>query len=312
MKNNKFLNVIKILWLVAVIAGGVYYVVKNYDTAIEYLSSIEPLSLIISFALIIALRILSVDLVRRSLVIIGWKPNFGRAFSLVSISQLGKYIPGGIWQFVARFGAYKENQISNKDMGKSFLIENIWMVGGAFFCSLAFLLISIPNTVLRNINLQLTTLTRYLLALVCILLWLLMLIIVERIFDQKSKRDHPLIVVKQFTSQAVMWIINGISFFILLPGAETLNSIFFSIGACGASFLAGYVAIFAPGGLGVREYVTTLLFSLVYVNVEIGILSIVHRLLYTVAEFLLAGIAYLIPNKGQPVANGESELPDHK
>ena len=310
MKKSKFLNGIKIVWLVAVIAGGVYYVVKNYDTAIEYFSSIEPLELIISFVLIIALRILSIDLVQRSLVIIGWKPNFKRAFSLVSISQLGKYIPGGIWQFVARFGAYKENQISTKDMGKSFLIENIWMVGGAFFCSLAFLLISMPDTVLQDVNLQLSTLIRYLLSLVCIILWLLMLIIIERIFDQKPKRDHPKIVLKQFISQAVMWIINGISFFILLPGTEIVNGTFFSIGGFGASFLAGYVAIFAPGGLGVREYVTTVLFSLVYVNVEIGILSIVHRLLYTIAEFLLAGIAYLIPNNGQPVADSEPALTD--
>lgn len=305
MKSKKFLNVIKILWLVAVVAGGIYYVVKNYDAAIQYISTIEPVKLIISFLLIVAVRILNVDLIQRSLVIVGWKPNFSRAFSLVSISQLGKYIPGGIWQFVARFGAYKENQLSNKDMGKSFLIENIWLVAGAFFCSLAFLFLSIPNSVVEKYQIFLSVQLRVLLTLVCIFAWLLTLVIIEHRFDPRTKGSHARIVLTQFVTQAVMWILTGISFYVLLPVAGSLNDICFSIGAFGLAFLAGYVVIIAPGGIGVREYVAAVLFAIMYANLEIGIFTIVHRLLYTIVEFLLAGIAYLLPNKASSVENGD-------
>ncbi len=295
----------------AVVAGGIYYVAKNYDAAIQYISTIEPVKLIISFLLIVAVRILNVDLIQRSLVIVGWKPNFSRAFSLVSISQLGKYIPGGIWQFVARFGAYKENQLSNKDMGKSFLIENIWLVAGAFFCSLAFLFLSIPSAVAEKYHIVLSVQFRVLLALVCIFAWVLMLVIIERRFDPQTKASHARIVLVQFVTQAMMWILTGISFYVLLPVAGSLKDMSFSIGAFGLAFLAGYVVIIAPGGIGVREYVAAVLFSLVYANIEIGIFTIVHRLLYTIVEFLLAGIAYLLPNKPAP-ANGGAPDADKK
>lgn len=297
--------------MIAVIVGGVYYVINNYETAINYLFSIKPVLLVICFLFIIGLRVLNVDLVQRSLVIIGWKPNFKRAFALVSISQLGKYVPGGIWQFVARFGAYKDNQISNKAAGKSFLIENLWMVGGAFFCSLAFLVISIPDEVIQGYGVYLPMLVRILLAFFFIAMWLVLLVVIERAFHKVSIRENLHCVLKQFTAQALMWIINGISFYVLLPGTGALEDLFFSIGAFGASFLAGYVAIFAPGGIGVREYVTTVLFSIAYGGVEIGILTIVHRLLYTISEFLLAGIAYLMPNARKSPAILESELNEH-
>ena len=301
MNKKKFLDVIKIVYVIAVVGGGIYYVIKNYSTAIQYLSSISIAKLLISFILIVIMRILNVDLVQRSLILIDWKPDFKQAFSFVSISQLGKYIPGGVWQFVARFGAYKENNITYKDMGKSFIVENIWMVAGSFLVSLFFIFISHPTTILQKYGAELSVTIQMIIGGVCLVFWFLTLVIIEIIFKSKTRKPSLINVCKQFISQTAMWVTLGASLFCLFDQPISFNNLFFTIGAFGLSFLIGYVAIFAPGGIGVREYIAVLLFSVMFSSTEIGIYTIVNRLLYTLAEFLLAGIALLLnPKKQHP------------
>jgi uncharacterized membrane protein YbhN (UPF0104 family) len=294
---KSLLNILKIVWVVAVVAGGIYYVVKNYALAIQYLSTINPIKLLICFLLIVVVRLLNVDLVQRSLFLVGWKPDFKLAFNFVSISQLGKYIPGGVWQFVARFTAYKENQISYKNMGKSFLVENLWMVIGSFLVSVFFLGISHPAEILVKYGIHLSDSLLLIIAVGSMVLFFASLIVIEFVVKTDTRKPSLKNVVPQFISQTFLWIILGVSFFSLFSQTGTLNDLFFTIGAFGLSFLVGYVAIFAPGGIGVREYIAVVLFSLMFSSAEIGIYTIVHRLIYTIVEFLLAGLAYLLSRK---------------
>lgn len=249
------------------------------------------------------MRILNVDLVQQSLVLIGWKPNFKEAFSFVSLSQLGKYIPGGVWQFVARFGAYKEKQIAYKDMGRAFIVENIWIAIGASLVSLFFIFISKANAVYEKFTLVISPLLQVVLAIICLLLWFGLLIGIEWFFKSEVHKPSLKNVMEQFISQTGMWIIFGLSFFCLFSRTGTINDLFFTIGAFGLSFVAGYVVIISPGGIGVREYIAILLFTLMFSSTEIGIYTIVHRLLYTIAEFLAAGIALLISHKTKGLQN---------
>jgi uncharacterized membrane protein YbhN (UPF0104 family) len=297
LKKNKILNVIKAVWAVAVVAGGIYYVIKNYTTAINYLHNISTFKLILSLAFIVVVRVLNIDLVQQSLVLVGWKANFKKAFSFVSISQLGKYIPGGIWQYVARFQAYKEADITYKNMGKAFVVENIWVVVGSFLVSLAFIFFSRPVALLQKYGIQLTNQIMILLGIVCLLLWLTVLAVIEQVMKAKSQSFSTKRLVLQFISQTLLWILLGVSFFCLFSKTSSLNDLFFTIGAFGLSYLAGYVVIIAPGGIGVREYVAILLFSGMFSSAEIGIYAIVHRLLYTIGDFGLAGISLLFSRK---------------
>jgi uncharacterized membrane protein YbhN (UPF0104 family) len=294
LKKNKILNILRVIWIIAVVAGGLYYVIENYAPSIQYLHSIDVSKLLLSFFLIVIVRLLNVDLVQRSLALFGWKSDFKQSFSFVSLSQLGKYIPGGFWQFVARFGAYKENQISYKNMGKSFLVENIWLVLGSFLVSLSFIFFSHPTAILQKYGLDLSVNIQLILAIGCLVLWFLILIGIEFAARSGGRKPKLFNVFKQFFFQVALWVIFGVSFFLMFRQAGSFNDLLFTIGAFGLSFLAGYVAIFAPGGIGVREYVAVLLFSLIFSSTEVGIYTIIHRILYTLAEFLLAGIAMML------------------
>lgn len=303
LKKDIIVKVLKYVWLVAVIVGGIYYVDKNYTQAIGYLRSINPVKLTISFTLIIIVRLINIYLVQHSLELFGWKPKFVEAFKFVSISQLGKYIPGGVWQFVARFTAYKENNLSVKNMGKSFLVENLWMVLGSLFVGIFFIGISPPISTLNSLGIEVSANVIKFTAITSLVLFLITIVVIEVKF--RSAETRPIIgnILSQIVTQVTMWILFGISFFVLFSKIGTFSDLLFSIGAYAISFLAGYVAIFAPGGIGIREYIAVLLFSTMFNVGEIGILTIVHRLLYTVAEFIFAGFAYIMTKKGKDQDN---------
>jgi hypothetical protein len=57
------------------------------------------------------------------------------------------------------------------------------------------------------------------------------------------------------------------------------------------------VVPFAPGGIGIREAVQVIFFSPIATPEQIAIISIVHRMLYTVIEVILGLIGFLIVRK---------------
>ena len=96
----------------------------------------------------------------------------------------------------------------------------------------------------------------------------------------------------------IIWISFGISFWLVFP---LENGFLPAIaGAFSLSWVAGYVAFFAPGGIGVREYLLTIILSSFFSDNEVAIYATIHRLIWVVVEILLgAGCALLF---GIPVS----------
>lgn len=296
-KKNHWLEIVKWAWLVLVVAGGIYYVVRNYQQALEYLRSVRLTGLLLSVFFITISRLLNVDLIRESVKEVGWKPGWKEMFSLVSLTQLGKYIPGGIWQFAARFGAYRSNKLSVKDMGKAFFLENVWVVLGGAMGGVFFLALGDANPLLERWGIQLPAPFMLSLAALSIVFWLVGIFIFQRIahktdpFALSSRRTLRL-----FVSHFFMYLTMGVSFFFLFSSLGEDN-LLFTIGAYVLSYLAGYLVIFAPGGIGIREVVSVFLFNGVAPQAELAMLTIVHRLLYTVIEFLMGLVGFIMQQK---------------
>ena len=284
----------KVIWGLAVIAGAFVYLVNNYNEIIIYFSTINILNVFLSLSLLIIFKLFTIDLVKNSLGSIGWNPGFKKTFSFVSISQLGKFIPGGIWQYVARFSNYKENGITTKNSAKAFVVENIWLILGSFFISIFYLFISKPDILLNQFHVSFSFSGRYFVAGAALMLWLVVLFVTEFHYHTNTGTFSIKKIIWNFISQTLMWTVYGISFFVLWNHATSTNDLFFTIGAFGLSFLAGYIAIFAPGGIGVREATALFLFSTLFSNSVIGIYILVHRFIYTLVDLIFAGIAMII------------------
>ncbi len=287
MNKKKLVNIFKWIWFVIVIAAGVYYVSSNFESFVHYLKSVSVSGLIISIILILVSRLLNVDLIRESVIEVGWTPPVKDMFALISLTQLGKYVPGGIWQFAARFGAYKQNNLTVKNMGKAFLLENIWVGIGGLMGGLFFLLMSDLGTLFSQFHFSISSTLQFILAILSLIVWFLTLFFCQKIYHPQVtysmllKRTGRL-----FASQSLMYLSMGLSFYFLFPGWNH-QPWSFIVGGYIISYLAGYLVIFSPGGIGIREAVSIAIFSGVIPQAQIASLTIVHRLLYTLIELLL-------------------------
>lgn len=91
---------------------------------------------------------------------------------------------------------------------------------------------------------------------------------------------------------AGVWMVTGwalveMTLGVLPPGAPRMPFVQ-GLGVYAASLVAGFVVIFAPAGLGVREAVMMALLSPVYGAAYAGVISIVSRVTITVLELALS------------------------
>jgi glycosyltransferase 2 family protein len=86
------------------------------------------------------------------------------------------------------------------------------------------------------------------------------------------------------------WIVFGLGFalFVRSVSDPAAGSIPMLMGMCTAGYLAGWVAVFVPGGLGVREGVYALLLAEVLPGPVAAAVAILSRLWLTVVEVLVA------------------------
>ena len=89
-----------------------------------------------------------------------------------------------------------------------------------------------------------------------------------------------------------IWMAFGLSFWLVFPpDAGYLAQV---VGAFSLSWLAGYIAFFAPGGIGVREVLLAVLLGAFFAGGEVAIYASIHRLLWVLAEVFLGGMSALI------------------
>jgi len=288
---KKFLEIIKWLWIVLVICGAGYYFYKNYQDISGYLESISVIRLLGSFALLLVGKLALSEMTRFSLKKIDVNIDYTNALTITSVTQLGKYLPGGIWHIAGKFGIYKARQISLKKSTQAIVYENIWLLSSALVIGVVLLLTSSREVLCgvsaifcrMDIQLALTALLP--------LLWVAGLYVFERLFIKEN-----LFILKDFIAKfllmIVIWFSFGVSFWLVFP----LQSGFLVAitGAFSLSWVAGYVAFFAPGGIGIREYLLTLLLVAFFSSSEVAIYATIHRLIWVLEEIILGAGTALI------------------
>jgi len=96
---------------------------------------------------------------------------------------------------------------------------------------------------------------------------------------------------------AVMWLAMGASFYLLLVAANPsldLTLLEAAIGIATLSWLAGFLAPFSPGGIGVREAATVLLLSSLVPATQATLVAVLARGLALAVETAFAVVAWLV------------------
>jgi hypothetical protein len=221
------------------------------------------------------------------------KINFKKAFSIYNISQLGKYIPGSIWQFLARAKIYDQENVKKRTIKTSILFEIFLIIIGALFVGIILLLISRPKFIVELFYSGEQLVYYYLSGLI---------IVISSIYYFKREKinrnflkllSNRKLVIEIVIIQLLIWLSLGVSlYFILYPIDSSLSSIYV-IGLFSFSYVIGFVFPFAPAGIGVRETILVLGLSPFADPSALVITVSFHRMLYLFVELLLVLFNYV-------------------
>lgn len=280
--STKIKNILKYLWVGLILAWAVYYLRSRSHQIIEVLELL-PLSLLIqALSLIIVAKIGLVVNMKLATIKFSIASSWSESYRVYNITQLAKYIPGSIWQFVGRVAILKNKGVEGKTIRDSLIAEHLWSLGFATIFSLALILSSKPlfyNEVILLLGLTDFQIT----SIICIGLLALCFLVIQN--KNWSRKMLPL--PQTLLVQLIIWISLGLSFAItLLPYESSLSTVFI-IGVYALAYTAGFVVPFAPAGLGIREAILVLALSPSLGTETAIVLAGVNRVLYLLAELLM-------------------------
>jgi len=288
---KKIIDLLKWGWIAVVIAGAGFYFYTNYQEISVYLSSVSLARLGLGFLYLLIGKLLVSDITRLSMKQINHSMTYREALTITSITQLGKYLPGGIWHFAGKFGVYKARGITTKKTTQAMIWENIWLLSAAGVVGGFTLLITSEETVCSFLSFICENNLSGTLAVLVPVLWISMMLIFEWVFFKKKKISTVDFVLTA-AEQVLVWISFGLSLWMVFPQ----SSVFFPhiLGAFSISWVAGYAAVFAPGGIGIRELLLTMLLGSFFSSQEVAAYATVHRLLWVVVEVVLGACTALL------------------
>ncbi|MGA7123100.1 MAG: lysylphosphatidylglycerol synthase domain-containing protein [Polyangiaceae bacterium] len=226
------------------------------------------------------------------------------AFRVFYLSNLGKYLPGGVWNFVGRIGLAQRDGISALGVSISILLEMACQLVGATLVALPTLLFfpalffppNLPSRPFVGVGVLL---------LVALGLVLAMnpkvMNVALAIGERVSRRSIPRIptsyafILRMLFVYWANWLLLSLAFAALaqalLPEVLSPSKVFVMVGAFALACNAGVFVFFLPGGLGVREVVLTLLLSSRFDPPWPATLALAGRLWILVGEVGAFGVA---------------------
>ena len=215
--------------------------------------------------------------------------SYRSAFSIIGRSQIGKYLPGNIAQFVARLALLPKN-MKKTDVMYTMFIENIVMLTTSVVVGICYIFYF---DFFREIGQQ-----RLWLGLAAFLSFSLISYFGIRLLRNKFDflKLSQSVSVKILALSFLSPIMGGATIYLLVAifGDTSSVTYFQCVTGFSLSFVAGFIVPGAPGGIGIREFVFVLLFG-GFVTTAIALeIILTFRVLSITGDALLFALAYLI------------------
>ena len=281
--------------LAIVVAAAVWAVVSQWEGVKDTITTVHPLSLALSAFFLIVGLLLGTWAWRTMLNGLGHKVPVIAAFQISLVGQLGKYVPGAVWAYLLQMELGRRHHLSRARV----LSTALFSAGVGVVCSLLVGLAMIPVIVESNkawfyLFLLLPV------GLIClhpkVMTW--MAHIVFKLF-RRPRPDlqlHWSTVAKTVGWTLLSYCCYGAHLWILANsvGEPKFSTLILCIGACGLGMTAGLFAFFLPSGMGAREAVLVAALATVLTTAQATTMAIGSRLMFTVVELALAGVAALV------------------
>jgi len=237
---------------------------------------------------------------------VGDRTSFQNVMWIALTSQIAKYIPGNFAHFVGKAMLALKVGISVKKVPASMAIElSNTLLAGVFVGFLAVMFepeilhtLVIAFGKIMNVEVGLS-LIRYGALAFLILCGLALLLFSTRILERIKTLYQQLNIEKiyyLFAAQVFNFILFGLSFSVAAQALMVSNdvSLTLSVGAFTIAWLAGFLALGTPGGLGVREAVLVALLAPQWGVENVLIISVMHRLLTVVGDLVAFVLGFIL------------------
>lgn len=232
----------------------------------------------------------------------GYVLSYSKMFKIWFISNLGRYIPGKVWQFLGMLYLLEKEKVpKSKSFSVAVLAQALSCMAG-ILVMIAFLRYDFYQNLLSQSPWFLLvlilfvagviTLIFYPQALQGVINWGLKLLKKEKI----SLNYKPRNLLFYLLSYIGCWFLFGFCFLIFIKSIfpAPFNVYFGVTGAFAGSVTIGFLAFFTPGGIGVREGVLVALLSFYFPAPVATLIALLSRLWITLVEVLLFFIALVL------------------
>lgn len=305
MNKRRFVLLVQILFVAAVVGYAGHALTDQWGAMREHAASLSPRwgLVALSGVLVLAAYALLVATWRGMLGTWGATLPFGEAARIWFVSNLGKYIPGKVWQIAAMGAMAQQQGVSPVAAAGSALVVNLANIVSGF----AIVLLTGAG-VLRVSNPSGARVASVVVVLVLVALLALPVLLppLARLAGRVLGRELavPRIPARAIwlatLGTAISWVIYGVAFQLLAaaldaaPSARSTGAAPGYIAVYTVSYLIGYLSLVAPGGIVVRETMLVEgLLALGLADAPAGwLLAVASRLWLTVLE-IAPGMLFL-------------------
>lgn len=268
------------------VVAGLYYVVRAMPADVLGVARRKSMvwwTIPLIAVLQIGFLVLVAETWRRLVqVLTGVRVSLWSSYLQLAILSVGKYVPGKVWGFLARAGEMHRQQIPVHLSVMTSVVEQILIITGALLVAAAAAVFVLPDYRIAIVAAGSAILVAAVVVMTkvpALTRWVL-----RRRQHQNVPQEIPGYHVSSIfgfsLAYAVIWLLSGaifcVIFFSLFQAPVAGESVAALVLANTIGIVAGFLAVFAPGGIGVREAVTT------------GVLAE----FVSIREALLAAVAY--------------------
>lgn len=296
------MTLVRAAFVVVAVGLGIYAVARDLDGFLDAVGRVGAVRTLLALALVLVGLSASAEVWRQVVTALAGDLSPRAARSVFFVSQLGKYVPGGVWTIAAQIDLATRHGLRRSSMGAgALLFLAVHLATGLLVAGLT-LPVGAPELVRDH---------RWALALVVVAGVVgLLPVVLNRASDlglRLLRRTHPPVrlptprVVLAAAWMAVVWACFGLATTIVaIPlladgGAGTLAAA--ATGGFAIAWVVGVLVIPAPAGVGAREVAFVLVLSPLLGVTAATSVAILLRVIHTIADLSLAALTTRIGSR---------------
>jgi glycosyltransferase 2 family protein len=310
IKDKKYWKILKILGYSSTIISIIYLVLvghKHWDNLLGIFTISDKWAsiLISSFLYAISIGLVYSEVWRKLVLGLGGKITFKSSYVLLGHSQIAKYIPGNVFQYVGRHILGKNLGLSNGVIINGIFIEtllNATVAGLIFLVSSLFL--GWSKLVLPGVNKLLIIGVAAIIIIIFLVIarftpkiksWLIKSNIIIDIKTIK-KRYFIYSIIIVILLYALFFTFIGLNLWFLSKYFWSISDvpILFFISAYAIAWVIGFATPGAPGGIGIREVILIAILNNHMNQPKALMLALIFRLVTILGDFLFFSFSYFL------------------